>query len=200
MAISNKQKAVSLLKSLEKGVSEMSIRPTIVRLIPVILALAVLLVQLRAAAAAQCGTVQNFGPSLKSDCFQPEGIAVDPETGRVYTTSAPFSPGGLGTSATVNICVLSPTGQLVDKISVKAGPSGAIILLGAMFVPKEGLYVVYGGNGSPNPAATGGRLLKIDVDSHAVTTGPTRFFFPNRGTPRVDGHLFVSDLCPPVLI
>jgi DNA-binding beta-propeller fold protein YncE len=126
----------------------MSIRPNIVRLIPVILALAVLLVPLPAAAAAQFGTVQNFGPSLKSDCFQPEGIAVDPETGRVYTTSAPFSPGGLGTSATVNICVLSPTGQLVDKISVKAGPSGAIILLGAMFVPEEGLYVVDIGDGS----------------------------------------------------
>jgi sugar lactone lactonase YvrE len=193
MAISNKQKAVSLLKSLEKGVSEMSIRPNIVRLIPVILALAVLLVPLPAAAAAQFGTVQNFGPSLKSDCFQPEGIAVDPETGRVYTTSAPFSPGGLGTSATVNICVLSPTGQLVDKISVKAGPSGAIILLGAMFVPEEGLYVLDGGNGSLNPAATGGRLLKIDVDSHAVTTVATGFSSPNDVTRDEDGNLYVSD-------
>src|SRR5260370_29829303 len=155
MAISNKQKAVSLLKSLEKGVSEMSIRPNIVRLIPVILALAVLLVPLPAAAAAQFGTVQNFGPSLKSDCFQPEGIAVDPETGRVYTTSAPFSPGGLGTSATVNIRVLSPTGQLVDKISVKAGPSGPIILPCAMFVPEERPYLVDWGRRRHTPAASG---------------------------------------------
>ena len=163
------------------------------RLIPIIFALAALLVPLPADAEPQFGPVQNFGPNLKSDCFQPEGIAVDPETGRVFTTSAPFSPGGLGTSMTGYICVLSPEGKLIDKISVKAGPSGAIAMLGALFVPEDGLYVVDIGQGSANPAATGGRLLKIDVNSHAVTTVADGFSFPNDVARDEDGNLYVPD-------
>jgi len=64
------------------------------RLIPAIAALVTSLVPIPAAASPEFGTIQNFGPSLVSDCPLPEGIAVDPETGNVYTTGgrAPPSP------------------------------------------------------------------------------------------------------------
>src|SRR6266849_3684134 len=83
--------------------------------------------------------------------------------------------------------------HLAYKISVKAGPTGPLILLVAMFVPVEGLYVLDGGNGSLNPAATGGRLLKIDVNSHAVTTVADGFSFPNDVARDEDGNLYVPD-------
>jgi sugar lactone lactonase YvrE len=154
------------------------------RLIPA-LVLAALLVPLPAAAKAEFGSVQNFGPSLNSDCPLPEGIAVDPESGNVYTT------GGTGTLV-ATICVLSRGGTLVDKISLAARPGGTIFLLGELFVPGEGLYVL-DNDGVVDATSTGGRLLKVDPKTHAVTTVATGFAFPN-GLARDDaGNLYVSD-------
>lgn len=154
------------------------------RLIPVIVALAAVLVPLPASATPGFGTVQNFGPNLRSDCLQPEGIAVDPETGNVYTTSAP-----LAGQASVTICVLSPDGSLVDKIPVQPGPGGTTNLLGALFVPGKGLYVV----DVADMAAGHGRLLKVDPDTHVVATVATGFTFPNGIAQDATGNLFVSD-------
>lgn len=147
-------------------------------------ALLVSLVPLQTSASQGFGTVQNFGPSLVSDCPIPEGIALDPATGTVYTA------GTTGTAATV--CVLSPAGKLVDTIPVPPGPSGFIALLGELFVPGEGLYVLDNDN-SVDASSTGGRLLKVDPATHTVTTVATGFAFPNGLARDEAGNLYVAD-------
>jgi len=138
-----------------------------------------------AAASPEFGTIQNFGPSLVSDCPLPEGIAVDPETGNVYTT------GGTGT-AVASICVLSPAGRLIDRIPVAARPGGTVFLLGELFVPGEGLYVL-DNDDTVDATSTSGRLLKVDPSTHAVTTIASGFAFPNGLARDHAGNLFVSD-------
>jgi sugar lactone lactonase YvrE len=147
-------------------------------------ALILSLVPLQTSASQGFGTVQNFGPSLVSDCPIPEGIALDPDTGTVYTA------GTTGTAATV--CVLSPTGNLVDTIPVPPGPSGFIALLGELFVPGEGLYVLDNDN-SIDASSTGGRLLKVNPSTHAVTMVATGFSFPNGLARDQAGNLYVAD-------
>src|SRR5215471_17380197 len=83
------------------------------------------------------GTIRNFGPNLQQTvCRQPEGIAVDPK-GNVYAASNSDSAGTTG-----HVCVFHPDGTLADIISVPAGSSGVIGLLGELFVEGQGLYVV----------------------------------------------------------
>ncbi len=59
------------------------------------------------------GFLQDFGPNLRADCPNPEGIAVDPG-GFVYASSFAFAP-------TADICVLDHQGRLAAKIPVSAG-------------------------------------------------------------------------------
>lgn len=115
----------------------------------------------------------------------PEGIALDPETGNVYVT------GGDG-AAVASICVLSPTGRLVDRIPVPARPGGTVFLLGELFVPGEGLYVA-DNDDVVDATSTGGRLLKVDPATHVVTTVATGFAFPNGLARDEAGNLYVSD-------
>src|SRR5438132_2348941 len=106
------------------------------------------------------GVVHNFGPNLRADCPQPEGIAVDPE-GNFYVTSVPLAPGS------ANICVLNSEGELTDKISVSPGPSGFTNLLGELFEPSRGLYVLdLADDFFIHPAAQNGRLLRVDPETH----------------------------------
>src|SRR5438132_14051815 len=87
----------------------------------------------------EVGVVQNFGPPLAASCHNPEGIAIDP-TGNVYAASFAFQP-------VANICVVNRAGVLVDVIAVPAGPTGVASLLGELFEPSQGLYVLDFANG-----------------------------------------------------
>jgi len=135
-----------------------------------------------AVAAPEAGSVQNFGPELSATCNLPEGIAVDPR-GNVYASSLNIA----ATSGPANICVLDRSGVLVDVISVAPVPGGVAKLLGMLFVPGEGLYV--GDIG-------GGRVLRIDVASHAATTIATGFGAPNAFARDHAGNIWVSDSFP----
>jgi sugar lactone lactonase YvrE len=127
------------------------------------------------------GVVTNFGPNLAAVCPQPEGIAIDP-TGNLYAASFAFKP-------VANICVENRSGQLVDVIPVPAGKAGVTSLLGELFEPSQGLYVVDFANGAP----TNGRLLRINVQTHAVTVLATGFQAPNAIAQDRHRNLFVSD-------
>jgi sugar lactone lactonase YvrE len=142
----------------------------------------VLSVSQPAVAAPEAGPVHNFGPELSATCNLPEGIAVDPQ-GNVYASSLNFG----AASGPANICVLDRSGALVDIISVAPVSSGVARLLGMLFVPGEGLYV--GDIG-------GGRVLRIDVSTHAATTIATGFGAPNAFARDHAGNLWVSDSFP----
>src|SRR5438445_2784722 len=127
------------------------------------------------------GVVTNFGPNLAAVCHMPEGIAIDP-TGNLYATSFAFAP-------VANICVESPSGQIIDVIPVPAGKAGVASLLGALFEPSQGLYVVDFANGAP----TNGRLLRINVVTHDVTVLATGSSAPNGIAQDRHRNLYVSD-------
>lgn len=138
------------------------------------------------AAAPQLGVVQNFGPNLFADCPNPEGIAIDP-SGNLYAASFPAFQAVRTLSA--NICVISPAGTLIDKISVPPGPAGVTNLLGELFEPGHGLYVVDFANGMPGF----GRLLRVDPATHSITILATRFAAANAIAQDRHRNLFVSD-------
>jgi sugar lactone lactonase YvrE len=142
---------------------------------------AVALPQGAMAASPPLGVIQNFGPNLKTTCPNPEGIAIDPR-GNLYAASFAGQP-------TANICVIDQNEKLVDVIPVSAGPAGVVGLLGELFVPGEGLYVVDFANGQ----APNGRLLRVNPATHAVTTVATGFAAANAIARDRAGHLFVSD-------
>jgi sugar lactone lactonase YvrE len=132
------------------------------------------------------GEIHNFGPNLKDVCPNPEGIALDPE-GNLYASSFAFKP-------VANICVENSSGQIVDVIHVPAWPksqggAGVASLLGELFEPGHGLYVVDFADGAPGH----GRLLRIDTESHQVTTLATGYSAANAIAEDEDRNLFVSD-------
>jgi len=125
------------------------------------------------ASRPEVGVVHNFGPDLRDSCNFPEGIAADP-TGNVYASSLNFFAGS-GPSA--KICVLDRSGVLTRTISVAPGAAGVSRLLGMLFAPSEGLYVLDFADG----AYPHGRVLLLDP----ATGGVRR---------EVDaGNLYVSD-------
>src|SRR2546425_5766623 len=127
------------------------------------------------------GVVTNFGPNLATVCHMPEGIAIDP-SGNLYATSFAFAP-------VANICVESPSGQIVDVIPVPAGKAGVASLLGELFEASQGLYVVDFADG----ARTDGRLLRVNVQTHAVTVLATGFSAPNGIAQDRHRNLYISD-------
>jgi sugar lactone lactonase YvrE len=134
-------------------------------------------------ALAGSGRVRNFGPDLSTKCNLPEGIAAD-DDGHIYASSLNFN----AATGPANICVLDRHGRIVDLISVSpATASGVARLLGMLFVPKEGLYV--GDIG-------GGRVVRINVRTHAATTIATGFGAPNAFARDRAGNLWVSDSFP----
>ncbi len=128
------------------------------------------------------GTPQNFGPNLQATCPNPEGIAVDPQ-GNLYASSFAFS------TTVANICVVNRTGALVDVIPVQPGPSGTVSLIGELYVPSRGLYVLDFSTGT----GPEGRLLLVNPATHAVTTIATGFTGPNALAQSRHGMLFISD-------
>lgn len=133
------------------------------------------------ASAPAVGTIQNFGPNLRADCPNPEGIAIDP-LGNVYAGS--FSPSPVGA-----ICVIDRRGMLVDRIPVAPGPAGVTTLLGELFEPAQGLYVVDFADG----VAPHGRLLRVDPATHRVTTLAAGFAAANAIAQDRHRDLYVSD-------
>lgn len=127
------------------------------------------------------GVIQNFGPNLRADCLKPEGIARDPK-GNLYAASFASQP-------IANICVLNKNGQLFDKIPVLHGTAPVTALLGELFEPDHGLYVVDFANGIKG----NGRLLKVNPATHAVTTLATGFAAANAIAMDRHRNLFVSD-------
>ena len=134
-----------------------------------------------AAAPAATGSPQNFGPNLMQVCPNPEGIAADP-TGNIYASSFAFAP-------VANICVENRAGVLTNVIPVPAGPGGVASLLGMLFVPGQGLYVLDFANGT----APNGRVLLVNPATQEVKTIATGFAAPNAVAQDRDGVLFVSD-------
>ena len=130
------------------------------------------------------GTIRNFGPNLQQTvCRQPEGIAVDPR-GNIYASSNSDSAGTTG-----HICVFHPNGTLADIISVPAGSSGVIGLLGELFVEGQGLYVVDQSDNVP----LHGRLLRIDPRTHSIVVLAEGYTFPNAIAQDRHRNLYVSD-------
>ena len=153
------------------------------RRILLFLVLASLLYAQPADARSTVGAVHNFGPDLSAKCNLPEGVAVDPR-GRIYASSLNFG----ATSGPANICVLDREGTIVDLIPVApATPSGVAKLLGMLFVPNEGLYVTDIG---------GGRVIRVDVGTHVVTSIASGFQAPNAIARDRLGNLWVSDSFP----
>lgn len=134
-------------------------------------------------AKSPVGVVRNFGPDLSAKCNLPEGIAADTR-GRIYASSLNFN----ATSGPANICVLDRNGTIVDLISIAPATSpGVAKLLGMLFVPNEGLYVTDIG---------GGRVIRVDVRTHAVTPIASGFQAPNAIARDRLGNLWVSDSFP----
>jgi sugar lactone lactonase YvrE len=129
-------------------------------------------------ARADVGVLENFGPNPLTECINPEGIAIDP-TGNLYAAS--FGNG--------HICVVDRSGSLVDDFAVAAGAAGVTALLGELFEPSQGLYVVDFANGAPG----NGRLLRIDPATHAVTVLAVGMQAPNAIAQDRHRNLFVSD-------
>lgn len=146
------------------------------------LVLALFMLAQQPALAAPAGQVRNFGPDLSDKCNLPEGIAAD-DNGRIYASSLNIN----ATAGPANICVLDLRGRIVDIISVAPAAGGVAKLLGMLFVPGEGLYV--GDIG-------GGRVLRINVRTHAQATIATGFGAPNAFARDRAGNLWVSDSFP----
>src|SRR5438105_15310463 len=127
------------------------------------------------------GVVTNFGPNLAAVCHMPEGITIDP-TGNLYAASFAFQP-------TANICVENRSGQIVDVIRVPAGKAGIASLLGELFEPSQGLYVVDFADGAP----TNGRLLRVNVQTHAVKGLATGYAQPAPTPQHPHRNPFASD-------
>jgi len=124
------------------------------------------------AAQPEQGVVKTIADANNSSCHNPEGITASP-SGLLYAA---------GLSG--NICVYTLGGQQVRVIPVAANHA----LLGELFVPSEGIYVA-----DNNPGFTGGRLIRVDPESGAVTELATGFGAPNAIARDHLGTLYVSD-------
>ena len=139
------------------------------------------------AAAPAAGVVQDYA-DLDGHCPNPEGIAVDPR-GNVYASSAPHVFGGAGPA---NVCVIGTSGQ-IREVPIAAGAGGVTNLLGELFEPGQGLYVLDLADDAAVAGATDGRLLRVDPDTGAVATLATGFAAPNAIAQDRHRNLFVSD-------
>src|SRR5438876_9762626 len=139
--------------------------------IPFVAALLLTSAQPVLAAQPEQGVVKTIADASAS-CHNPEGITASP-SGLLYAA---------GLSG--NICVYTLGGQQVRVIPVAANHA----LLGELFVPSEGIYVA-----DNNPGFTGGRLIRVDPESGAVTELATGFGAPNAIARDHLGTLYVSD-------
>src|SRR2546428_5618676 len=145
--------------------------------IPFVAALTLASAQPVLAAKPEQGVVRDFANLATADCHTPEGIAVSP-TGTLYAA---------GLSG--KICVVTQ-GQVTRVIPVPPGPAGVTNLLGELFEPSQGLFVV---DIADFGATQSGRLLLVDPDSGLATTLADGFLAPNAIAQNRHRTLFVSD-------
>jgi len=141
-------------------------------LIPLTVVLMLVSSQPMLAAPPEQGVVRDFVNPPPAGCEHPEGIAASPD-GLI------FAPGVNG-----NICVYTLDGTLSRVITVAPGHA----LLGALYVPGQGLYVA-----DNNPGFAGGSVIRVDPTTGAVTTIATGFRNTNAITQDHRGMLYVSD-------
>ena len=127
------------------------------------------------AAQPEQGVVRDLVNPPPPGCEHPEGIAASPN-GLLY------APGVTG-----NVCVYTLDGALARIIPVAPGHA----LLGALYVAGQGLYVA-----DNLPGFAGGRVIRIDPTSGAVTEIATGFRNTNAITQDHRGTLYVSDSFP----
>ena len=141
-------------------------------LIPFVAVLALVSSQPILAAQPQQGVVRDFVNPPPPGCDHPEGIAASP-SGLIYAA---------GVSG--NVCVYTLAGALARVIPVAPGHA----LLGELYVAGDGLYVA-----DNEPGFAGGRVIRVDPVSGAVTEIATGFRNTNAITQDHRGTLYVSD-------
>jgi sugar lactone lactonase YvrE len=136
-----------------------------------------------ASADPPIGTISTFGPDLaNTQCANPEGLAIDPR-GNFYTAVD-------GDGAPVGtVCVFDSAGAFTRTIPIAAGPASVVALVGLLFEAPDKLFVLDTADGN----APNGRLLKVDVNTGAVTALAGGFAFPNAIAEDDRGRLYVSD-------
>ncbi len=140
-------------------------------LIPLVAALMLASAQPVLGAHPERGVVRTLVDTNNALCHNPEGIAASPK-GLLYAA---------GISG--NICVYTRSGERVRVIPVAAGHA----LLGELFV--DGQIYVADNNGD----FSGGRVIRVDATSGAVTTIASGFLNTNAFAMDEAGRLFVSD-------
>jgi sugar lactone lactonase YvrE len=118
------------------------------------------------------GVVRTLVDVSGTQCHNPEGIEASPN-GLLYTA---------GLSG--NVCVYTLDGALVRVIPVAPGHA----LLGELYVAGEGIYIA-----DNNGDFSGGRVIRLDPRTGAVTVLASGFGAANAITQSHDGTLFVSD-------
>src|SRR5438132_1286931 len=141
-------------------------------IIPFLAVLALVSSQSVLAAQPEQGVVRTLVDTTGTACHNPEGIAASP-AGVLYTA---------GLSG--NVCAYDLTGALLRVIPVASGHA----LLGELLVPSRGIYIA-----DNNSDFSGGRVVRLDPASGAVTTVAGPFAAPNAITQDHRGTLYVSD-------
>jgi sugar lactone lactonase YvrE len=136
------------------------------------------------------GTISPFTGNIatiqQAACSQPEGLTIDFH-GNFYIASAAI------TTATGHICEFDPHGTLTRVISIPAGPSQVISLLGVQFQAPHTIFALdFAGTLSPKLPANG-RVLSVNTETGAVTTIASGFTFPNGIAEDLLGNLYVTD-------
>ena len=144
-------------------------------LMPVVAVLVLVSAQPVLAAQPEQGVVRDLVNPAPPGCNNPEGIAASPD-GLIYAA---------GLSG--NVCVYTLSGALTRVIPVASGH----MLLGELFVAGQGLYVA-----DNNLGFAGGRVIRVDPRSGAVTELATGFRNTNAITQDHHGTLYVSDSFP----
>jgi sugar lactone lactonase YvrE len=132
------------------------------------------------------GTISAFTGNLAgTPCANPEGLSVD-SRGNFYVGSAKIAPSSA-------VCVFGRNGGLKKAITIPAGPSGLVALLGVLFEGPHTVFALDFADTLVHPGATNGRVLSVDTVSGAVTTLADGFSFPNGIAEDLDGTLYVTD-------